>query len=62
MIIAYVGSSCCLVPWPKIWNPGSRSSLARAWRSFADPITPIKDEKNAVANSPNNINMPEILV
>lgn len=37
-------------------------NLAKAWRDLADPITPIKAEKNDVANSPSKIKSPEIFV
>ena len=60
--IAYVGSSLPFVPWPKIEKPGSRLSRARAWSSLADPMTPIKDEKNDVANSPRRTSTPDRLV
>jgi hypothetical protein len=36
-------------------------SLARAWSSFADPITPMRAEKKDVANSPSSIIIPEML-
>jgi len=43
----------------KLWDIVYR---ARAWRDFADPMTPIKAEKKAVANSPSRTRGPDIFV
>lgn len=50
--MARIGSSFFLVPLPKIDRPGSSLSFARAWKSLADPIIPIKAEKKVTAHSP----------
>jgi hypothetical protein len=50
--IANIGSSDLFVPMPKTERPGKSLSLARAWRSLAAPIRPIRAEKKVVATSP----------
>lgn len=61
-MMAITGSSFFFVPLPKIDKPGSKLSRATACRSFAAPISPIRDEKNDVANSPSKIRGADRLV
>lgn len=50
--MAKTGSSPDLVPKANMDNPGSNLSLDSAWRSLAEPMTPIKVEKSVTAHSP----------
>lgn len=61
-MIARIGSSDLFVPMPKIEIPGKRLSLANACMSFAEPIRPMRAEKNVVATSPAKIIGGQILV
>lgn len=50
--IAKMGSSPDWVPKANIDKPGSSLSLDSAWRSFAEPMTPIRVENRVTAHSP----------
>ena len=60
--IPIVGSSLSKLPCPNIDSPGKMLSRASACKDFADPMTPMRAEKNEVANSPIKIKCGEILI
>src|SRR5712664_3651821 len=61
-IIAYTGSSLFVLPPLKKESPGTKLSRAMAWSSFAEPMTPIREEKKDDANSPRRTTTLDILV